>query len=280
MRAKPTGALVLALSLPGLCAAPERPPIPPAGQEMAALMGITPLLERYHALNGQQSLEALGLRQEISERVLTTSPEVDSAVAEIDAELAEVQEARQFLQARRNSFIFNTSLASVIIGTGLGVIDSTLQFDPKTQNTGNAVGAVSGAVSTVLSILAGVKGGGTWHKGIQPSMLSAFFGQPSGNSAYPDIVWRYLNTVPADIAVHVTWREYLIGEWSKLGRIDLGNSRKAQHHIELLTSGVVRPGKLSIGVLESRSSMLYDVRGHISLMKVGLAEVMRSMRQR
>src|SRR5207248_2892282 len=77
------------------------PKLSPAAEEMAKVLGIMPLIERLsrlpesdRTLGSTASLEALTLRQEITEVVLGASLEVDGLMAEIDNELAQISAVR------------------------------------------------------------------------------------------------------------------------------------------------------------------------------------------
>src|SRR5207247_1447545 len=78
-----------AAHLPQTQNAPPKLSLP--AEEMAKVLGITPLIERLSRLpesdrtpGSTTSLEALTLRQEITEVVLSASLEVDGVMAEID----------------------------------------------------------------------------------------------------------------------------------------------------------------------------------------------------
>ncbi len=69
---------------------------------MSSELGVTPLIERLYRLPERgvgvtMSLEALSLRQEITEVVLGASLEVDGVIAEIDSELAQINAIRTVL---------------------------------------------------------------------------------------------------------------------------------------------------------------------------------------
>jgi hypothetical protein len=110
-----------------------------------------------------------------------------------------------------------------------------------------------------------------------PNMLAVPFGRgPVLNSDYPDDVWQYLNRVsPGFPAPARTRLQQLMQEWVEVGRIDPPGSPKRQKEVDQLTASFNSKQKLSIDTLATRSAMLGDVAGTVSLMKRDLGELMR-----
>jgi hypothetical protein len=110
--------------------------------------------------------------------------------------------------------------------------------------------------------------------GTAPNMLARLFDRaPEFHSRYPDVVWRYLDSVPPLEPGGGTRREQLVRGWVKLGRIDPPGSPKAERRIDLLTSGPSSHAALTIDLLADRAMMLSDVRSRVGLMKRDLAHL-------
>ena len=115
--------------------------------QVADEIEVTSLLERLRSVGGASTtLETLVLRQEITERVLAASLEVDSVNAVIDTEVEQIRAIRSNLQSQRDKAQNIINVASLITGGALGVVNTALQFNSKTANLGNGIGVAGGTV--------------------------------------------------------------------------------------------------------------------------------------
>jgi len=102
---------------------------------------------------GARATQALILRQEISEMVLTASLQVEGFLSEIDNETAEIRAVHDELTDRRDTAVGHSALASAIASGG-GAIGSALSLVGDAAGTvGDYVGAVSGAAGAVFGFL-------------------------------------------------------------------------------------------------------------------------------
>jgi len=264
------------------------PELSPHAGQVAQILGVKPLIDRALALGSSRppgssmNLDELALRQEISESVLAASFDVDGVLAEIDQERARIIELRAYLQARRDRGVNITSLAGLIVGTGVGIAVNALQFSNSTADIGNGIGVGSGAGATVLSLVGlRLQKGPALPIGSAPNMLAVVFDrQPVLSSAYPEDVLAYLNSVPPGEAPDRGTRlQQLIQEWIALGRLDPLDTPKGKREVDLMTSALAPKQKLRIDDLTNRAIMLADVAGRVSLMKRDLAELMRALRR-
>ncbi len=107
-----------------------------------------------------------------------------------------------------------------------------------------------------------------------PNMLAPFFDQPSVlQSGYPEDVWKYLNSAPVG-QPQQTRALALMSTWVKDGRISANTSSQAVRQL----TGSMMQVNVTIDAINSRISMLNDVRGRVSLMKRDLADLLRSIR--
>ena len=110
--------------------AQQTPTLSPGANEVAREIGVMKLIERLYQLperdrgvgDGIMSLEALSLRQEISETVLSTSLDVDGVIAEIDNETAKLDSIRSELESKRDHAQKINNIASIVTGGALGVV--------------------------------------------------------------------------------------------------------------------------------------------------------------
>jgi hypothetical protein len=272
----------------------------PEAAQIAHQIGVAPFLDqlgRERAAGSPISLESLAVRQEITEKILAASLDIDSVNAVIDSEVDQIRGIRADLQAKRDKAQNIINIASVLTGGVAGAITSAMQFKPSTVNLGNGIGVGGGAGSVVLSIVGMRMQGGRKSLGDSPRMLARFLGrQPDAMEAipsvYPEAVWSYLNSAaPAQPSLSasnssqsnsaqsniVTRREQLVAKWRSEGRINQDGSPKGERRIEAMSSNISQLRKLSISEMSDRVTMLLDVRATVSLMKRGLSEIVRGL---
>jgi hypothetical protein len=253
--------------------------------QVADEIGVAPLLvllSGKRAAGSGVSLESLAIRQEITEKVLAASLDVDSVNAVVDSEIEQIRGIRADIQAKRDKAQNIINIASIATGGVAGAVTSALQFKPSTVNLGNGIGVGGGAGSVALSIVGIRMQGGRRSLGDSPRMLARFFGRPPDAteaipSVYPEEVWSYLNSAAPSQPNMGTRREQLIAKWRSEGRLKQDGSPKGERRIEALSSNISRMRKLSINELSDRVAMLLDVRARVSLMKRGLSEILRAL---
>jgi hypothetical protein len=257
----------------------------PEAAQVADQIGVAPLLDQLAnkgAISSPPSLESLVLRQEITEKILAASLNIDSVNAVIDSEVEQIRGIRGDLQVRRDKAQNIINVASILTGGVAGAITSAMQFKPSTVNLGNGIGVAGGAGSVVLSIVGMRMQGGRKSLGNSPRMLARFFGrQPDATEAipsgYPEEVWAHLNSAEPSQPNMGTRREQLIAKWRSEGRINQDGSQKGERRIEAMSSNISQLRKLSINDMSDRVTMLLDVRATVSLMKRGLSEILRGL---
>jgi hypothetical protein len=262
----------------------------PEAAQVADQIGVTPLLKLLERLPGgspaegpRVSLESLAVRQEVTERVLSSALEIDSVNAVIDSEVEQIRGIRADLQAKTDKAQKIINIASIVTGGVAGAVTSALQFKSSTVNLGNGIGVAGGAGSVLLSMIGIHKqGGGRRTLGDSPRMLARFFGRQTDASeaipsVYPEDVWSYLNSATPSQPNGGTRREQLIAKWRSDGRVQPDGSPKGERRIESLSGNIAQVRKLSISDLNDRVTMLHDVRARVSLMKRGLSEILRGL---
>jgi len=265
----------------------QEPVLSPGATEMARQLGLMPQIERLYRLPESErgsgtvmSLEALSIRQDITEAVMACSLEVDGVTAEIDGELSQVVAIRDQLESRRDHALTLNTIANIVASGFGGIVGTALQFNNSTANLGNAIGVIGAGVSTALSLI-GLRQqrGGKGSLGVAPNLLAKLFDKkPEFHSDYPPEVWTYLNAVPPSDTRNETRRALLIKRWTDLNHIDTAATPKAQRKIDLLTSSISQQNQLTIDLLNDRAAMLADVRAVVSLMKRDLSKLVLALR--
>lgn len=270
---------------PQQCAANVQ--LSPGANQVARLIGVCELVERLHRLPAgergpgpEMSLEAMKLRQQLTEVVLAASLDADGVIAELDSETEKLAVIRSFLEARRDRALQIGAVANIVAsGTG-GILGTALQFGENTANAGNWIGIAGNSISTVLSLI-GLRQqqGGKYALRESPNMLAPLFGRETEfHSNYPDAIWQYLNLPTPTEPDKGTRTERLRKEWSEFGRIDEKASAKGLDKIAFLTSRSSEGRKLTIDLLSDRAAMLADLKVWVELFKRDLSKLMLALR--
>jgi hypothetical protein len=251
-----------------------------AAARTAFIIRALPDIERLRELtrNQSESSQILPVRQQILEKVVAASLQVDATIAQIDNEIAQCNELRGFLADKRDRAVNRANLFSVVAGGALGGTSAGLQL-PSGQNTASSiVGIAAGVVSSGLAI-SGIRA----QKGqkrlfeFNSNMLAEVLDRPAlEDSRYTPVVWSFLNDVaPTDPGL--SRKERLIQTWISVKRTDPPATAAGKKKIDRVTSQPSDELPLTIDDLEDRSAMLEDVRAKVSFLKRDLAAILLSL---
>jgi hypothetical protein len=243
-------------------------PVPAKAREIANVIGLAPLMERISRLP-EASPEAETTRQSVLARVMDLSLQIDAVVAQIEHERTELDEARQFLERRRARAVIAAQTAAIVIGSGLGIGATAMQFfDETTSRAGKGIAIGAGVLAAGFGIASlVVRRRGRSPIEVDLTMLAPLLDRsPAPGSEYPAAVWRCMEP----------WRGEIVSEWKRVGRMSVG-SDDARPKIDLLTSRIGREEPVSIAVLVDRAAMLADVRARVLQMKRELALLTRTL---
>jgi len=258
----------------------------PEATQVAGEINVTPLMAQLYderVRSGKPTADTLVIRQEIMERVMAASLDVDSVNAVVDFEIEHVRAIRGRLQAKRDRAQNLVNVASIFGGGVAGVVGTALQFSARTANLGNAIGVGGGAGSVVLSLIGLKEQGGTSDLGHSPRIISRFTGyQPPTaeevSSVFPLTVWTYLNSAQTDQpSGGATRRQQLLTKWQKEGNLDSDGLLKSEEKLKAAGLLGKQPPKLTIGEMDDVQAMLLDITASVSLMKRDLSEILRSL---
>lgn len=219
------------------------------------------------------------LRQQILEKVVAASLQVDATIAQIDNEIAQSNEVHGYLSDKRDKTVNRANLLSVLAGGTLGATSAGLQLPSGENKASSIVGIAAGVVSSSLAI-SGIRAqkGATRLFDFNSNMLAELFGRPAlEDSRYDPIVWSFLNDVAPTDQEGFTRKERLIETWITLKRTDPPSTAAGKSKIDRLTSQPSDRLFLTIDDLEDRSAMLEDVRAKVSFLKRDLAALLLSL---
>jgi hypothetical protein len=277
------GACLLACLLASLLSGPHpvrgqagEPDFPPAARTVAELIGATPLVEDYYRLSEADrglasdppSREALFLRQQIIELVLSSMLETDGTIAEIDYEIDRLTEVRAYLEVRRDRNLMIGGVAMIVTSAVSGVASAAIELTEGSTTLDAAINLAGGAISATLSVL-----------GLREQLAPFLATGPAAEPAqYPAALWQYFNSpVPTEAARGVR-RERLIRQWTEAGLIAPERKTKDQRYYELLAASDTSGERLTISLVNTRIAMLAGVRVWAERMKRDLSQFMVAFR--
>lgn len=252
-------------------------------EDIALYVGISKQLARLRELASrptpQNEADRMWLHQDILEAVTAGSLQVDATTAQIDFEITRVNALRSSLADSRDRTVNRLNLAGLIAGGSLGTLSSGLQLSQSQTHNSSLIGISAGALTSGFG-LAGIRAqhGHSHVLTTRSNMLAELFGREAlPDSRYPPAIEAFLDQVPPASIDGRTRRAHLIAAWVADERIDLPQSSSGQQQVERLTSRPAQGIEESIDDLETRVSMLADLRATISLMKQDLARLLLSL---
>jgi hypothetical protein len=137
---------------------------------------------------------------------------------------------------------------------------------------------VSGAASTILSIIAARRQKGPSHSvsGVPDMLARLLGGHTRPEYISPAAVLHYLQSIPPDDPSRRKRLEQLKQSWIQSGRLDSSNASKQQQTTAVATSSEKPDVKVSIDDLTNRIAMVGDVLGRVSLIRRDLSVLMSS----
>ena len=256
--------------------------LPLSAGQTAEAIGLLPLFARIKKIqapaNPSDREELLILEQQILLRVTTASLQVGTATGQIDAEIADTRELQNYLSGRRDSKLAQIDVSNLAIGGTFGTANSALGFT--NHDLASAVtSAVAGSAAVVLSVEAlRVRRGDARRLQASSNMLSEVFSRPSaGNDMYPPVVFTFMHAVPPGDRDGLSRQDRLIRSWVEIGRIPPPDSLKGREKIEHVTSLPQENIKQSIGDLDDRQAMLYDLRARLNSIQQDLAALLTTI---
>jgi hypothetical protein len=250
--------------------------LPLSAEQTAQATGLLPIFNRIKELVAKPSLEhqleLVSLQQQVLLKVTTASLQVDAAAGQIAAEIGETRELENYLSGRRDSKVNKINLLNLGVGGTLGTASAALGFTVH-DNAAAATGVLAGATTVALSLVGLKASRGETHELLVPSnMLSEVFSHPSDvNNVYPPVVAAFMNATAPDDVDGLSRQDRLIRSWVDVGRIPEPDSAAGQEKIDRLTSLPGQKIKQTIGDLDDRQAMLYDLQVRLNYMKQDLA---------
>ncbi|CAN5493148.1 hypothetical protein BH10CYA1_BH10CYA1_24280 [soil metagenome] len=218
----------------------------------------------------------------LTRKVMEAKLDQNKSVSALDLQIATETTERERIERLRDLAINVTNNANFFQINVLGLISDGplgLSSDPKSNLYGNRLNIVSGylvgglTAATVLE-----KHGGLRMNKAEPNCLSSVFGMdgPANVRLSPTLV-RFFDTVAPSSPNGLTRKQELMDYW-KLTKFVTCDVTKPSTQQKLAANGLAHHFySENITLLSTRIRMLYEVRAVISLMDVGLSELLRAV---
>lgn len=258
---------------------PQSPPVslsaPAMAPEVRAALGLDTLLDQLKILHTQGqgvSLEALNTRQQILERVLGASFDVDSVLGRIDTEASYAAEDLYTVQQRGQREANALNLLTFAASGALGAAGSAMQLTHGLNHAGTALQTAAGGTALVLTVITLKATGGKQPIRSPYNMLAEILDQPPNpESHYSPIVLAYLHAPRPEGKASIA--EGITAAWRRLHRLKDG-SKGDGASIQDLVADRASNIKLSADELADREAMLHDLHANLVLLRGNLHQVL------
>jgi len=245
----------------------------PRALEIAEFIGVRDLVRRIERLREQQDpgssgTELLGLRQQLSDRILLALLEIQSAAAEADCEQERADVLADRLQEARDERVRNLTILSLLAAGVGGIVTSGLALGAEAAASGAAVLAsgatgVAAAAAETGFVAAALLADSAQKFPHPRNPLADIWWHPRRSEIFPDSVWQFLNRPLREDARRRSLRQYLIDQWYRDGRLGKPGSDEERHGIALFFGP---GGDYTIDELRDRAAMLDMLEADINLM--------------
>ncbi|MBS1990396.1 MAG: hypothetical protein JSS83_07755 [Cyanobacteria bacterium SZAS LIN-3] len=257
----------------------------PGAREAAALLNITPQVERLILLKQTQganqdplalSDEQMNLRVYLLDKIVGQSLEVRMVCDRIDRELAWAYSGKGSMEARRQRNLNLLFAANFLQGGILGTIAGP-EFLHGDARAGAELLLTGSGVGLGLSTLALLESrSGSKKVDGETTVLADIFElkHEDKQQHHPEVVMKYLNSVPPLTVNGATRRQTLIAGWKKGHYMHAKDERQMNTLAALQVPGTRQ--RENIGLLANRIRMLYDVQWTVEQLDGELLELLRA----
>ncbi len=212
------------------------------------------------------------------------SLEIDSFESVLQKEINQYHEVQMVLSEKANKRINMTNFASFWSNGALWAVAEAFDI-PTYRNPLAKLSIVSGSTGILAGIIPSAfslyslpfLSSKQYPMENDPNMLAPLFNyQIPPNKQYPLLIWKYLNHKAIESnSANLTRREILINNWIKKGFILNENNVKAKETLDIICSTVTQKKGFRLTTLGYRESMLSDVSGLVSNLKIYLQELIK-----
>lgn len=250
----------------------------PPTQHIAAIIGASDLLVDIGTLEASREyatdrgrIRSLELRQQLYDRLLLTSFEIDSVTAEGACEQARADRFMDRLEEIRDDRVRTLTIIAVVGDAIAGVLAGGLSL--AAEATASAIASIGGGSIATGFGLAAFLSTEPHELRHERNLLREVWEGPEQPRLFQNSVWRYLTTASDDAP---TLRESLIAQWREDGNLGTPGSETERHRIALFFG---EGGLYSIDELRARADMFDSLRAVVNLMNQDLNLLFREVRR-
>lgn len=256
----------------------------PGAREAATLLGILPQVEKYMAMQqanpnrefGQYTDQELGMKVDLLDRIMGECLEVRVVADRIDRELAWSWSGKGMLEAKKQKILNYLFTLNFMQGGTLGVLSGPffLHNEPK---VGSQLLLLASSIGLGLSLISFYEARhGSKHIDGGTTVLADIYRlQQPPQLHHPEVVLKFLDSVPPGVTNGKTRREELIDSWKR------NHYLKSMDETSLIklaaVEGKTENLKESIGLMGCRIRMLFDCQWAIEQLDSELLDLLRAL---
>ncbi len=253
----------------------------PGAREVAVLLGILPKVERLMQLSQSRSQsqpmsdEEMGLKVDVLDHIMGGSLEVRMISGRIDREVAWAFSGQGMLQAKRQKILNYLFAANFMQGGMLGIFSgpSFLHGYPK---MGTELLLLGSSIGLGLSLISFVEArSGSKKMDSEVTVLADVYGlNPPEPLHKPQIVTKYMNSVPPESSDNKTRVQILMARWQKSHTLSSTEERTLRKMSAYQPAG--EQYRENISLLAKRIRMLFDTQWTLEQLDADLLELLRA----
>jgi hypothetical protein len=228
------------------------------------------------------------IKQDLTEAITQASLEVDFVEANINEEIYLYGDMLAAMSAERDRKVAIYNAASFVSNGAFWAaaegIDIPTYRTPVLSIPSGTLGIIAGVIPSFASLYAMKEFSGKRYSAKEdPNMLAKLFNRSTNpENAYPDCVWNFLDSVPANAPKGKRRLDLLMDRWIADKNIPQFTNPKSQSQVDLITADATPPKSINISLLSTRQTMLQQLGAEIQKMKRPLLElilVVRGLKQ-
>ena len=221
-------------------------------------------------------LQALHIRQRLSDRVLLALLDVQGVVAELECERDRGERLEFILAQAQGRRDRRLALSGLIIGAVTSIVSGGIAIGVPQGNSANVIGIVGGGAEAGVGA-AGLSGEAAASLRTERNLLREIWEGPAASRLLPPMVWRLL-TEPAGRGRNGrSIRDELVAQWRSDNRFDDPSSPDGQRQAALLFGD---GGRYSPEDLQLREMLLDSMQARVWLISMDLEQLLREIIQR
>jgi hypothetical protein len=233
--------------------------------------------------NSSDRMESLDQCKNVSEQLRQTELDVSYTLSEILDEQGLYTELIGSYSSERDKLIAYTNMVNWGTNGALWAIaeayDIPTYHEPRLALQSGIFGILGGIVPSFAAFLTLKEVAGRKHSApASPNSLSQLFDRPASHSVqFPDSVWTFLNSPPADNP-NKKRKELIIDRWVADSNLSELTNRTSGKQIDALCGTTEQKKSVTLSLLSSRNAMLSQLASEIFKMQRLLNELEMSLR--